>query len=227
MIFIKNLKILFIFFFLFAFNQPGIGEEPPITEAHKLLVKKNHLGNLKTPTKLKYIFKKTGSLEPPFNDRVIMIVPEKNDKGVFNIQFDFFSGYNKEDLTSAQYKATNPIFHAFWDHDIKIMTRITEGSVVYFRKRITWSLSDVNKFNINEATCEYEGKKLKGFKIEHSPYEDDYDSKRFEKYAKKKYFITLCDDIPGMIYQMGTLIPDASSETPLMKEILTFEKILK
>ena len=89
-----------------------------------------------------------------------MLVPEPDSKGYHNIKFDFFSSYNKEDLTSANYKKTNPIVHAFWDHDIKIMTRLTKGSVVYFRKRITWSLSDENKFKVTPSTCEVNGKKL-------------------------------------------------------------------
>ena len=100
-------EILFIFF------KSSLADTPPLTEVHKLLVSKHHLSNLTTPTKIKYLFKRTGSLEPGFNDRVVMIVPEKDDKGVHNIKFDFFSSYNKEDIRSASYKKNNPIFHAF------------------------------------------------------------------------------------------------------------------
>lgn len=227
MFFLKKFKILFYCVVFFSFVKSGLSEEINYTEAHKLIVLKDHLSNLKKPTKIKYIFKKTGSLEPSFNDRVIMIVPEKDEKGYHDIKFDFFSGYNKEDLTSARYKKTNPIIHAFWDHDIKLMVRLTKGSTVYFRKRITWSLSDKFKFKIKPATCDIDGKKLDGHVIEHKPYEEDYDSRRFKKYAKKKYFIKLCDQVPGMIYQIGTIVPAEDSSTPLIKEILTFDKIIK
>tara|TARA_B000000460_G_C21430250_1_gene354852 strand:- start:92 stop:775 length:684 start_codon:yes stop_codon:yes gene_type:complete len=226
MFFLKRFKIFFCSLLFLTVIKTSISDTSKYTEAHKLIVAKKHLENLKTPTKLKYIYKKTGTLEPGFNDRVIMVVPDKDKEGYHDIRFDFFSGYNKEDLTSAKYKNNNPIIHAFWDHDIKLMMRITEGSAIYFRKRITWSLSDESKFSISNATCEYNGKQFKGQTLEHIPYEQDYDSKKFIKYSKKKYYVTMCDEIPGMVYQIKTIIPSENSEKPLMKEILTFEKIL-
>ena len=203
-----------------------MADTPPLTEVHKLLVSKHHLSNLTTPTKIKYLFKRTGSLEPGFNDRVVMIVPEKDDKGVHNIKFDFFSSYHKEDIRSASYKKNNPIFHAFWEHDINLMTELTEGSWIYFRKRITWAMSDPYKFKVTPTQCDLNEKKVNGHTIELNPYEDDYDSKKFIKYAKKKYYITICDEVPGMIYQMSTVVPSESGSEPLMEEILTFDKIL-
>ena len=48
----------FIYFFIIVLIIANIvnnsyAEEPELTAAHKLLVKKNHLGNLETPIKLK------------------------------------------------------------------------------------------------------------------------------------------------------------------------------
>ena len=226
MFFVSKFKVFLYIVILFTFFKSSLAESPELTEVHKLLVAKDHLANLTTPTKIKYIFKKTGSLEPGFNDRVVMIVPEKNDKGEHNIKFDFFSSYNKEDLKSASYKRNNPIFHAFWEHDIQLMTRLTEGSWIYFRKRITWAMSDPYKFKITPAKCNINEKKVDGQTIELSPYVQDYDSKKFKKYAKKKYYVALCEEVPGMIYEMSTIIPSENGSKPLMKETLTFEKIL-
>ena len=226
MLFVTKFKVFLYIVILFTFFKSSLAESPPLTEVHKLLVTKDHLANLTTPTKIKYIFKKTGSLEPGFNDRVVMIIPEKDDKGVHNIKFDFFSSYYKEDIKSASYKKNNPIFHAFWEHDIQLMTRLTEGSWIYFRKRISWAQSDPYKFKITPATCDLNEKKVNGQTIELKPYEDDYDSEKFKKFAKKKYYITICEEVPGMIYQMSTLVPSESGSEPLMEETLTFEKIL-
>ena len=226
MLFVTKFKVFLYIVILFTFFKSSLAESPPLTEVHKLLVTKDHLANLTTPTKIKYIFKKTGSLEPGFNDRVIMIIPEKDDKGVHNIKFDFFSSYYKEDIKSASYKKNNPIFHAFWEHDIQLMTRLTEGSWIYFRKRISWAQSDPYKFKITPATCDLNEKKVNGQTIELKPYEDDYDSEKFKKFAKKKYYITICKEVPGMIYQMSTVVPSESGSEPLMEETLTFDKIL-
>ena len=67
---------------------------------------------------------------------------------------------------------------------------------------------------------------MDGQTIELTPYEQDFDSKKFKKYSKKKYYITLCEEIPGMIYEMSTIVPSESGSEPLIKETLTFEKIL-
>ena len=159
MFFVSKFKVFLYILILFTFFKSSLAESPPLTEVHKLLVVTDHLANLTTPTKIKYLFKKTGSVEPGFNDRVVMIIPEKDDKGVHNIKFDFFSSYNKEDLKSASYQKTNPIFHAFWEHDIQLMTRLTEGSWIYFRKRITWAMSDPHKFKVIPAKCDLNEKK--------------------------------------------------------------------
>ena len=226
MFFVSKFKVFLYILILFTFFKSSLAESPELTEVHKLLVAKDHLANLTTPTKIKYLFKKTGSVEPGFNDRVVMIVPEKDDKGVHNIKFDFFSSYNKEDIQSARYKTNNPIFHAFWEHDINLMTNLTKGSWIYFRKRITWAMSDPYKFKIMPGECVINEKKVEGQTVELTPYEEDYDSKNFKKYAKKKYYVTICEEVPGMIYEMSTIIPSEDSSKPLMKETLTFEKIL-
>ena len=227
MFFLNKLKIFLYIVIFFTFFKSNLIESAELTEAHKLLVVKDHLSNLKTPAKLKYIFRKTGTLEPGFNDRVIMIVPEKDDKGAHNIQFDFFTGYNKEDIKSASYKKNNPIVHAFWEHDIQLMVHLTKGSWIYFRKRITWAMSDPYKFKVAPGECDLDGQKFNGQTLELTPYEADYDSKKFQKYAKKKYYVTICDEVPGMIYEVSTIVPSEDGSEPLVKETLTFDKILK
>ena len=224
--FLSKFKILLYFVIFLSFTKISVADTPELTEVHKLLVTKDHLGNLKTPTKIKYLFKRTGSLEPGFNDRVVMIVPEKDKDGRHNIKFDFFSAYNKEDIKSANYKKNNPIFHAFWEHDIQLMTHLTEGSWIYFRKRITWAMSDPYKFKVFPAECTINEKKVNGKTVELIPYEQDFDSKKFKKYAKKKYYVTVCEEIPGMIHEMSTIVPSDDNSEPLMKETLTFDKIL-
>ena len=226
MIFLSKFKIFLYIVIFFSFFKSNLIKSVELTEAHKILVGKDHLSNLKTPTKIKYLFKKTGSEGHGFNDRVVMIVPEKDDKGVYKIKFDFFSAYNKEDIKSANYKKNNPIVHAFWEHDIQLMTHLTEGSWIYFRKRITWAMSDPYKFKILPAECIINEKKVDGQTVELIPFEQDYDSEKFKKYAKKRYYVTVCEKVPGMIYEMGTIVPSEDDSKPLMKETLTFDKIL-
>ena len=227
MFFLNKFKLFTSILIIFTLFRITSINSAKLTEAHKLLVSENHLSNINAPLKIKYIFKKTGTLEPSFNDRVVMIIPEKDKEGFYDIKFDFFTSYNKEDLKSARYKKNNPIIHAFWEHDINLMQRLTEGSWIYFRKRITWALSDELKFKIEPGKCMVNGNEYDGQTVVMKPYQDDYDSKKFEKFAKKTYYVTLCKEVPGMIYEMSTLVPSKDSDKPLMKETLTFDKILK
>ena len=64
MFFVSKFKVFLYIVILFTFFKSSLAETPPLTEVHKLLVTKDHLANLKTPTKIKYIFKRTGSIEP-------------------------------------------------------------------------------------------------------------------------------------------------------------------
>ena len=50
--------------------------------------------------------------------------------------------------------------------------------------------------------------------------------KNLKNMQKKKYYITLCDKIPGMIYKIETIIPSEDGKELLMQETLTFEKII-
>ena len=88
-------------------------------------------------------------------------------------------------------------------------------------------MSDPYKFSIKPAKCDLNGKKLDGQTIELKPYVDDYESKKFKKYANKIYFITLFDEVPCVIYDVSTLIPSDKEDEPLMKETLIFDKIVK
>jgi len=50
--------------------------------------------------------------------------------------------------------------------------------------------------------------------------------KNLKNMQKKKYYVTICEEVPGMIYEMSTIIPSENSDEPLMKETLIFDKTL-
>jgi len=51
MIFLSKFKIFLYIVIFFSFFKSNLIKSEELTEAHKLLVSKNHLSNLKTPTK--------------------------------------------------------------------------------------------------------------------------------------------------------------------------------
>ena len=50
--FLSKFKILLYFVIFLSFTKISVADTPELTEVHKLLVTKDHLANLKTPTKI-------------------------------------------------------------------------------------------------------------------------------------------------------------------------------
>jgi hypothetical protein len=56
---------------------------------------------------------------------------------------------------------------------------------------------------------------------------------KFAKFENKAYVFTLCDEVPGGVYQLRTRLDDSPSagdaskeaKPPLMEEVLTFSKL--
>ena len=60
------------------------------------------------------------------------------------------------------------------------------GKVLSRKATVVAKLCDEKKFNIKTAKCTYNNEKFDGHKIEHIPYEQDYDSRKFKKLNCKK-----------------------------------------
>jgi len=185
----------------------------------------NHLGNITEPTSLYYEFEKSGSYEDGFTDSVFLKVVELNEDGTKNTLLDFFTAERKQRIPEGNTTNIrgNPVLGIYMNGDVFDMARITGGKsdrYKYFLKQIKVALRETAK--IESITFSYNGKEYQGEKIFFTPYVKDPHRRDFEKFADKYYEIVLSDEIPGKIYQITTIIPDASSETaePLVMETL-------
>ncbi len=185
----------------------------------------NHLGNITQPTSLYYEFEKSGSYEDGFIDSVFLKVVELNKDGTKNALLDFFTAERKQKIPEGNTTNIkgNPVLGIYMNGDVFDMARITGGKADryrYFLKQIKVALRETAK--IESTTFSYNGKEYQGEKIFFTPYVKDPHRRDFEKFADKYYEIVLSDEIPGKLYQITTIIPDASSETaePLVMETL-------
>ena len=185
----------------------------------------NHLSNITQPTSLYYEFEKSGSYEDGFIDSVFLKVVELNKDGTKNALLDFFTAERKQKIPEGNTTNIkgNPVLGIYMNGDVFDMARITGGKADryrYFLKQIKVALRETAK--IESTTFSYNGKEYQGEKIFFTPYVKDPHRRDFEKFADKYYEIVLSDEIPGKLYQITTIIPDASSETaePLVMETL-------
>lgn len=196
----------------------GAGAQP-IAPAETLLFQTNHLGQLRPPAKLTYAYRKTGSIEPGFEDEVRLELAGINPDGSAKVTLHFLSGSRKRAAPDAENPQGNPVLLGFLERDIAEMKRLTGGSANYFRKRIRLALAE--HAQLRRIDVSYGGKASAAQEVSIEPYRDDPLRARFEKYANKRYVFVFGEQIPGGLYQLRTSVSGAPGAPALMEETLT------
>ncbi len=196
------------------------------SEAERLLFLNNHLEKLKKPTALRYHYSKKGSLEKPVEDFAVVRLKSVGGAEGKVVKVEFLTGERKLDLPETTGTTGNPILLNFLERDTREMKRLTGGSTNYFRRRIR--IAFVEKFDIAPATISYGGKQLAAKTVTITPFAQDELRHKFAKFEHKTYKVTLCDQIPGEVYEMRSLVTDpAKKDEVLMEEVVQFEGVEK
>ena len=174
------------------------------SSAERALFMTNHLAALKPPTTLRYAFRKSGSLEEAFQDRVTVNLKALADGGCCAASAEFLEGPRRLNLPEVEGAQGNPVILYFLERDIREMNRLTKGQAGYFRKRIRMAVYQGAK-EMN-ATVLYAGKPVAARQFIVAPYADDPLKGRFEKLAAKTYEFTLSDAVPGGVYSIRTRV---------------------
>jgi hypothetical protein len=191
--------------------------------AEQALFVTNHLNALKPPTTLHYRFRKTGSLEAGFDDKVAIALTAQPDGKCCAAAAEFLNGANKLALPAIEAAQGNPVILYFLERDIREMQRLTKGQPNYFRKRIRMAVADTA--TITEVTLPHEGRNVAAKQITITPYTDDPLRERFETLVGKRYVFTLSDAVPGGVISIRTQVDAAAAGTPpLLAEEMALER---
>jgi hypothetical protein len=191
--------------------------------AEQALFVTNHLSALKPPTTLHYRFRKSGSLEAGFDDKVAIALTAQTDGTCCAAAAEFLSGANKLALPAIEAAQGNPVILYFLERDIREMQRLTKGQPNYFRKRIRMAVADAA--TITEVTLPHEGRNVAARQITITPYADDPLRARFENLVGKRYVFTLSDAVPGGVLSIRTHVDAATAGTaPLLAEEMALER---
>jgi hypothetical protein len=208
----------------FAQTSPPQSADQPVSQAETLLFMTNHLKGTKLPARFDYSFHKDGTMEDRFDDTVKMDVKARSKEGGNLATARFLSGDRKVDYPPVENAEGNPVILWFLDRDIKEMERLTGGKSPYFRKRIRLAL--VDKAEVRPVKFVWGGKEVSGTEIKISPYLNDPNKAKFGKVSTDKYYVfTLSDQVPGGVYQIRAVVPEAGATAdakPLIDETLTF-----
>lgn len=201
-----------------------VPEDFQFSRAENVLWLESHLDNIEKPSRLYYAFNRSGSYEDGFSDSVFLDIIKINDDGSKNASLDFFTAARKQNIGQENVTAIrgNPVIGVYMQGDVYEMNRLTEGSWRYFQKRIKIALRE--SAQVENVEFDFNGKRCRGEKVVFMPYLDDPHRPDFEKFATKRYEIIMSDDVPGMLYQIHTIVPAAGQDAgkqPLLEETLT------
>jgi hypothetical protein len=191
--------------------------------AEQALFVTNHLSKLKPSTTLHYSFRKSGSLEPGFDDKVAILLTAQTDGSCCAAAANFLSSERKLALPEIEAAQGNPVILYFLERDIREMQRLTKGQANYFRKRIRMAV--FNAATITELSVPYQGSNVAAKQITVTPYTDDPLRARFENLAAKRYVFTLSDAVPGGVLSIRTQVDAAAAGTPpLLAEEMALDR---
>ena len=212
---VQNVRVLAVALLILCAGFSGAAEE--FSPAERALFMTDHLGSLTTPTTLRYTFRKIGSLEENFEDKVAVALKAQPKSQCCVASTEFLGGARRIKLPEIELARGNPVILHFLERDIHEMQRLTKGQPNYFRKRIRMAV--FNSAKISDVEVPYNGKAIAARQITISPYSDDPLRTRYEKLADKQYIFTLSKDVPGGVYAIRARVNGASAgEPPLLAE---------
>jgi len=201
---------------------PAQTDKQDYSPAERLLFMTPQLGRVKPPQTLRYTFRKAGSFEAGFEDKVAIEFVAGADGSCCAARSEFLSGERQLKLPEVPSAEGNPVILYFLEHDIREMQRLTKGSQNHFRQRIRKSVYD--GATVREVSVRWRGQTVKASEISFSPFLDDPNRPRYEKFVRKEYRFVMSDGVPGGVYAIRTVIPSGEVQAaPLIIEELYAE----
>ena len=189
--------------------------------AERALFMTDHLGSARAPTTLRYTFRKSGSLEESFEDKVTVALAAPGKARCCTATTEFLGGPRRINLPEIESPLGNPVILHFLERDIREMQRLTKGQPNYFRKRIRMAVFQGAK--IADIKVPYGGSMVAAQQVVISPYADDPLRPRYEKFADKQYVFTLSPKVPGGVYAIRAQV---NGEFPNGPPLLLDEMVL-
>ena len=188
--------------------------------AEQAIFIENHLGKLKPPLTLQYRYRKTGTLEGAFDDKVDVMLKARDDGSCCAASAQFLTGPRAMRQPEMDGVEGNPVVLYFLERDIHEMQRLTKGKANYFRKRIRMAI--YQGATIHAVTLPYRGHPIEAQEISISPYLDDPNRSRYQDLANKQYVFLLSKAVPGGIYGIRSRIDGKSADVPplIVEELL-------
>ena len=182
--------------------------------AEQALFVENHLGKLRPPLTLHYAYRKSGTMEEAFDDKVDVLLAARPDGKCCAASARFLTDTREVRQPEVEGAQGNPAILYFLERDIREMERLTKGKANYFRKRIRMAVFQAA--TIRSVSLPFHGRPVTVQEISIAPYVDDPLRSRYEKLANKRYVFLLASGVPGGLYGIRTRIDGDNAEAPAL-----------
>ncbi len=189
--------------------------------AERLLFMSNQLRSVQPPATLRYSFRKSGTLEPGFDDKVTLALKAVAGQPCCAAHVEFLGAERSAPMPDQPAAEGNPVLLAFLEREVREMQRLTKGSQNHFRKRLRMAIYEAA--TVRDLPLRYRGQTVAGKEVAISPYLDDPNRPRYDKLARKEYRFLLSDAVPGGLFAIRTQIPGADGSAPLLAEELLLD----
>ena len=180
-----------------ALGQIGTGARAAddLSAAEQAIFMDKHLSGLKAPVTLQYSYRRSGTDETAFEDRVALRLRAGPGGACCAAEADFLSGEQRLELPAIELAEANPVVLYFLEREVREMQRLTQGQQNYFRKRIRMAV--YQDAQLNDREVYYRGRPVAAREIVIRPYSQDPLRARYESLADKHFVFTLSAAVPG------------------------------
>ncbi|MBM4228091.1 MAG: hypothetical protein FJ164_10135 [Gammaproteobacteria bacterium] len=196
------------------------------SEAERLLWTGDQLKAIEAPMTLEYRFKKSGTLEAGFEDKVVFTIHKVRPDGLKSASLAFFTGERQFPIEPEEATDANPVLKVYLQGDVYEMNRLTDADGKarerwrYFQRRIKFALAEAAE--IKPVSFEFQGRRHEGREILFAPYVKDPKRALFERFADKTYRVVVSETLPGYLHEVTTLVPgEGEGAPPLIAETLS------
>jgi len=198
------------------------------SDINNMIFDNAHLKNIKQEGTLNYVYKKDHFIDGQREDTIDLVLTNLRNTGRKDTHIDFFTGPHKRPYQDRENQKGNSVVVFFLEYDVRELAKTINAARPerwhYLQKKVKWQLA--RGATKKEIEIDYEGVKLPAIQYIIRPYINDPKKSDFPLYANKYYIFTLCEDIPGGIYQVRTIVPDGEQwqegDESLIDESVTF-----
>lgn len=201
-------------------TSDGGNSDVEYSDAQTALFGTPHLDNIENPLTLRYAYRHGGAADAAYDDEIKVTVTTISADGGKDMDFEYMTGERRKPFNGVSAFRGNPLIMLFLQDDVNRMSKLVGGGEAYLRNRIR------SAFLVQAETApvsfEFEGQQVGGTRITVAPFVGDKHRDELKEFEFKRYEFTLSPKVPGAVYSIRSIVPQAGGDMPLYEDMVTY-----